>query len=69
MDEKGSGDDEKEGDKKRDARRATDRPGRYCLEQGHPGQGHPGVSGRTRPACGKHHESVRVTSAPQTSAV
>ena len=50
--------------RKWDARRTTDRQGRYCLEQDHPG-----VSRRTGLACGKHLESVHVPSAPQTSAV
>ena len=28
-------------------------PGRYRLEQDHPGHGHSGVPGRTGPACGR----------------
>ena len=29
-------------------------PGRYRLEQDHPGHGHSGVPGRTGPACGRN---------------
>ena len=52
IDEKGSGDDEAEGDKKRDAGRTADTKG-GIVEQDHPGHGHSGVPGRTGPACGR----------------